>query len=287
MTGVIEFALLGIGIAAVYVLLAQGLVVIYRGSGVLNFAQGAYAMSGAYLFARLHFLGPWSFAPAFVVSVVVVAVFGALTHLLIMRRLRRASPLARLLATLGVVGVLQGVATLRFGNDLIEVPSSLPQAPIRFGSFIVSEDRLWLMGIACLVTLVLYLLSRYTTVGVATSAVAQNGRAASALGWSPDLVATLTWSLGAALAGVAGILVVPLTGLDQTSLTLTGRFYVISVDPRGGTCHWRDSVGIRSLRPHNRRGRCSAVLGHNGSTDSAGEGTSGAGLYTGAIAFCR
>ena len=56
MKEVLEFAILGFGIAAAYTLLGQGLVVIYRGSGILNFAQGAFAMVGAYVFYELHFV---------------------------------------------------------------------------------------------------------------------------------------------------------------------------------------------------------------------------------------
>src|SRR5580704_16722894 len=127
MTEVFQFALLGLGIGAAYALLAQGLVLIYRGSGVLNFAQGAYAMVGAYIFWEFHDNHDNSYLVSFVVAVAVTAALGALTHLLIMRPLRAASPLARLIATLGVLAALTGGATIRYGANLTEVPSSLPQ----------------------------------------------------------------------------------------------------------------------------------------------------------------
>ncbi len=220
MSQVLQFAILGLGIGAVYALLGNGLVLIYRGSGILNFAQGAYAMVGAYLFYELHDVHRQAFAPSFATAAVAVGLVGALTHLLVMRPLRQASPLARLIATLGILAVLQGAATIRYGANLIEVPSSLPQGVIHWGSIAFSEDRLYLLGIAAALTLALWAATRFTTLGLVPSAVAENQRAAAALGWSPDLVATATWTLGAVLAAVAGILVVPLSGLAVSSLTL-------------------------------------------------------------------
>src|SRR5258708_5941245 len=118
---VLQFAILGLGIGAVYALLGNGLVLIYRGSGILNFAQGAYAMVGAYLFYELHDNHRQPIAASFVMAVLAVALVGALTHLLVMRPLRHASPLARLIACLGILAVLQGAATIRYGGNLIVV----------------------------------------------------------------------------------------------------------------------------------------------------------------------
>jgi ABC-type branched-subunit amino acid transport system permease subunit len=219
--GVLQFAILGLGIGAIDVLLGQGMILIYRGSGVINFAHGAYAMAGAYTFYELHIQRSMSFFPSLIVSVAVIAVFGAATHVLLMRRLRHASPLSRLIATLGIVGILEGAFTIWFGGNITIVPSSLPQGRIELGSVVLPEAQLWLTAICVVLTLALYLGTRYTTFGTAMTAVAENRRAAAALGWSPDLVATITWSVGAALAAVAGVLVVPLTGLSVSSLTLT------------------------------------------------------------------
>src|SRR5260370_26042365 len=191
----LQFAILGLGIGAVYALLGNGLVLIYRGSGILNFAQGAYAMVGAYLFYELHDVHGQAFAPSFVIAAAAVALVGALTHLLVMRPLGQASPLVRLIATLGILAILQGAATIRYGANLIEVPSSLPQGVIHWSSIAFSQDRLYLLGIATALTLSLWAVTRFTTLGLVPSSAAQNQRAAAALRWSPDLVATATWSL--------------------------------------------------------------------------------------------
>jgi hypothetical protein len=88
----------GLGLGSVYVLLGNGIVLIYRGSGVLNFAHGAFAMASAYLYYELYGLRHWAFLPTLVVCVVFSALIGVLTNVLVMRPLRHASPLARLIA---------------------------------------------------------------------------------------------------------------------------------------------------------------------------------------------
>jgi ABC-type branched-subunit amino acid transport system ATPase component/ABC-type branched-subunit amino acid transport system permease subunit len=215
-----QFAILGFGIAAAYTLLGQGMVLIYRGSGVLNFAQGAFAMVGAYVYYELHFHHHQSFVFSFIVAVAVCGIVGALTHLLVMRPLRRTAPLTRLIATLGVLTVLQGIAQIRYQANLTQVPGSLPSSVVHIFGASIPQDRIWLLGIAVAITAVVYAVTRFTVIGLAITAAAENQRAASALGWSPDVFATLTWVLGGMLAATAGILIVPITGLLVTNLTL-------------------------------------------------------------------
>jgi sulfate-transporting ATPase len=217
---VITFALLGLGLGAMYSLASQGLVLIYRGSGVLNFAQGAIGMVGAYIGWEISVQDGLPFLVALVAGVATSAVLGALTHLLIMRQLRRASPLARIVATLGVLVTLQAAMVVKFGSTVEFVPSSLPTTALHLGGGVeVSADRLILLLIAAVLTAALWALYRYTRFGIGTTAVAENQRAAASLGWSPDVIATVNWSLGSALAGLAAILIIPIVTLQVTVLT--------------------------------------------------------------------
>ncbi len=92
---VIRFALLGLGIGATYALASQGLIIIYRGSGVPPFALGVIGMAGAYIWRELITNQGWAFLPGLVAGVLAAAAIGALVHLLIMRPLRHAAPLVR------------------------------------------------------------------------------------------------------------------------------------------------------------------------------------------------
>jgi sulfate-transporting ATPase len=216
----VKFLILGLGLGAMYALAAQGLVLIHRGSGVLNFAQGAMAMIGALVYASAR-EGGWAPALALVAGVAAAAACGALTYLLVMHPLRRAAPLTRLVATLGVMTVLQAAATLHVGAEQRFVASLLPtQSLTLFSDVTISAERIWLVGICIVLTAVLWIVYRQTRFGLQTTAVAENPRASAALGHSPEAVALANWTLGAALAGVAGCLLVPITGLSVNQLTL-------------------------------------------------------------------
>ncbi|MEX1652702.1 branched-chain amino acid ABC transporter permease/ATP-binding protein [Streptomyces pseudovenezuelae] len=244
MDDVLRFALLGLGLGALYALTAHGIVLVYRGSGVLNFAHGAIGMAGAYVqweLAGQHGVPYW---PATACGVLTSAVLGVLTHLLVLRPLRRASSLARLVGTLAVFIVLTAIAVKRYGDSLELVPGKLPTKLLTIAGATVSEDRMWLIGIAVAVTVLLHLLYKRTLFGLGTSAVAENEAAAASLGWSPDLIATGNWALGSALAGLTGILIVPVIGLSVTGLTtlllsalaaaLVGRFSSFPITLAGG-----------------------------------------------------
>jgi sulfate-transporting ATPase len=215
-----QFALLGLGTGAIYALAGQGLVLVYRGSGVLNFAQGAFAAIGALAFYQLHVTNGWPTALAIVAGLVISGLAGALMHLLVMRPLRNAPALTRVIATLGVMVALQQAGTILFGTSIKTVPSFLPTAPAMVFGTAIGEDRLILLAIALVVSAGLWLLYRYSKFGAVTSAVAESERAAQLSGHSPDVIAATNWILGSVLAGAAGILVAPIVGLDVNSLVL-------------------------------------------------------------------
>src|SRR4051794_38571039 len=204
----IRFGLLGLGLGALYSLASQGLVLVYRGSGVLNFAHGAIGMVGAYVTWELQVKQDAPFLVAFVIGVAVSAAIGAFTHLVIMKRLRQASPLARIAVTLGLLVTLQSLVVLRYSSDVIFPESALPVDRVTLWSDVsITVDRLILFGIAIATTVALWSMYRYSRFGLATSAVAENERAAASLGWSPDSIATANWALGSALSGVAAVLI--------------------------------------------------------------------------------
>jgi len=217
----VEFAIFGLGIGAIYGLLGNGLVLIYRGSGVVNFAHGAMAMSAAYLFYAMNIEKGWPFWISLVLSTGAISLIGLITQYGLMRRLRNASPLSRLIATLGILATLDGVASIWFGATTNTViPPALPHGTIKLWGYTIGEESLWLLAIAVGICVVLYAWSRFTSLGLAMAAVAESPEAASTLGWSPQGLAALTWTVGAALAGIAGILIVPVSGLVVTNLTL-------------------------------------------------------------------
>ncbi|MGW0177065.1 ABC transporter permease subunit [Rhodococcus sp. NPDC003322] len=221
MTEFVQFAILGLGAGSAYALLAQGVVLVYRGSGVVNFAQGAIAMVAAYLcLETLQREHDWPLWLAFSAGVVVAGLIGLVFQLTVLRWLANAAPIVRLAATLGLLVILQSAVQQFYGLKSIRVRSFLPNDAYHWGDVVVQQDRLILLAIAIGMTVVLWAATRFTRVGLAITAAAENERAAAALGWSPQRLAALTWTVGGALAGIAGILVAPLTGLTPTAFVV-------------------------------------------------------------------
>lgn len=220
MDEVIRFALLGLGVGALYAFASQGMIVIYRGTGVLNFSLGATAIAGVFAQWELQNEAGWPFLAAAVFGVSFSALLGVLTHWVIMRPLRRASSLIRVIATLGVLIFIQACVVIRYGSNAQQVPSQLPTDRITlWGEVVIFADRLILFGLASISAGMLWLLYRSSRFGLATEAVSESERSASAVGISPNKIAVQNWALGSAIAAVAGILIVPIITLQVTAMT--------------------------------------------------------------------
>jgi len=220
MVEVIRFALLGLGLGALYAFASQGLIAIYRGTGVLNFSLGATAIAGVFMQWELQYEHGWPFLAAAFVGVAWSAFLGVLTHWMIMRPLRRASSLVRVIATLGVFITVQAGVVIRYGSSPRQVDSWLPTNRIALqGDVGITVDRFILLGIATAAAVGLWALYRSSQFGLATEAVSESERSAAAIGLSPNRIAILNWALGSAIACVAGILVVPIITLQVTAMT--------------------------------------------------------------------
>lgn len=219
MTLFFSLMIIGIGMGAIYAFAAQGLVLIYRGSGILNFAQGAIAFGGAEVYAHAQGrFGVWGSAA---VAIGAAALLGAIVELAIMNPLRLASPLVRIIATLGILTMLQQGLVLIWGEVPLFRNGLLPTYSFRLvGRVVASPQYFWLVGIAALLTSILWVGYRYTQFGRITVAVAENEMATASLGWSPIRIATINWVIGSALGGLAGVLIEPISGTDVNTLSL-------------------------------------------------------------------
>jgi sulfate-transporting ATPase len=217
----VQFLIIGLGLGAIYALFAQGAVLIYRGSGLVNFAQGAVGTLAAYLaFAELSSQRKWPVILAIVVAVVVAGAVSLAFQTLVLRALRGSAAIVRVIATIGLLGLLQAVVAKRYGGANQPVDSFLPHRVLKWGGITIQEERLYLVAITVAITLGLWAWSRYTRVGLAISASAENERAVQTLGWSPNRLAALTWTAGGVLGGLAAVLAAPLTGLSALTFTV-------------------------------------------------------------------
>jgi ABC-type branched-subunit amino acid transport system ATPase component/branched-subunit amino acid ABC-type transport system permease component len=214
------FLLLGLGAGGAYALLGLGAVLIYRSSGLVNFAQGAFATVGAIIYYELQ-----GHLPAVIVvlaAIAATALLGALTQFLIMRPLRNASPIARVVATLALLAAILQYGIARWGQGAPFVTGFLPSGRVRlWGNVAIGQDRIVILACTVVLTAALWSVYKFTRFGMATTAVAHSEQGIAALGWSPGRLSMGNWALGGALAGLAGVLLVPITGLDVNVLSLS------------------------------------------------------------------
>ena len=221
MQSFLQFLIIGLGAGATYALFAQGAVLIYRGSGLVNFAQGAIGTFAAYIaFVDLQGERGWGTWPAIAVAVLAAGLVSLAFQALVLRALRNAAAIVRVIATIGLLGLLQAIVLKRYGAANQPVEPYLPDDLYNWGDIVVQQERVYIVVITLVVTIALWAWTRYTRVGLAINASAQNERAVQTLGWSPDRLAALTWTIGGMLGGFAAVLAAPLTGLSAATFTI-------------------------------------------------------------------
>jgi branched-subunit amino acid ABC-type transport system permease component len=222
-TQILLFALLGLGSGSLIAGMALGIVLTYRGSGIINIAIGAVAMLGGYSYWSLK-TGIYGVqlptAAALLVTLVVLVVLGVLIELVAFRPLRTASALAKLAASLGVLLVAQASVALAFGIETKPQPPVLPRNTVTIFGATVPVDRLILPAIVLAAALALTLLFRFSRFGLATRAASENEVGAMLVGLSPNELALANTVLATVVAGGLGVLAASITQLDSTSLPL-------------------------------------------------------------------
>ncbi|GAA4554626.1 branched-chain amino acid ABC transporter permease/ATP-binding protein [Pseudonocardia xishanensis] len=215
---VIQFAILGLGVGGITALSSLGIVLIYRSTGVVNFAQGAVGLIGVLVFVAVRpTLGTLL---AGIAGILTSAAIGVMMQVAVLRPLRNATQLMRTISTLAVLVILQAVVSFVFDVPIVPVEGFLPVFDFSMFGARMPSDRVLIFLIACVLTLVLWLIYRYTAFGLRSSAVAENVQTASVYGISVERVAIANWAIGSGLACLAGLLLVPITGLTADGLTL-------------------------------------------------------------------
>jgi branched-chain amino acid transport system permease protein len=205
----------GLATGSIYALMALSLVIIYNATRTLNFAQGEMLMISTFV--------AWSvqqaWAPPLVVTLLAAVAAGAVVALvferLVIRRSVGATHWDVLIITLGLSLILRSVAGLTWSHDEFPFPSFFSSRPIALGPVRVAPVSLGIIGASLGLMLALAALFRWTRLGRAMRAVAQNQRAARLMGISVERVYSLAWVLAAVVGAIAGVLVAPVIFLSS------------------------------------------------------------------------
>jgi len=206
-----------------YTMVAIGFVLIYKASGVFNFAQGSMVFFAALTFVSLTEKG-WNFWLALVVTLAVMVVLGMLTERIVLRPLINQPPITLLMATIGLTFVLEGLSQLAFGSQPHGLELGIPDVPIDWLSekwnISISQFDLFAAAVAGVLVIVLAVLFQKTRIGRALRAVADDHQAALAVGIPLQHIWTIVWAVAGCVALVAGMMWGVRNGV-QYALTFT------------------------------------------------------------------
>jgi branched-chain amino acid transport system permease protein len=210
----VQLLVAGLSTGSVYALVALGLVLIFKGTGTVNFAQGEFLTLGAYIGLFLSVLLKLPYWEIFILTLILSALVGAAIERSLIRPLMRAPAFTVVVATLAIGLMIKNALRLGWQETLSTIASPLGDAPLRLWDVNLNRQYLWIVGCSLAIMALLALFFRLTLLGKAMRAVSQNHEAARLMGIRVSRVFSGTFAISAAVAGLAGLLVAPVVGIQ-------------------------------------------------------------------------
>ncbi|MGH8987137.1 MAG: ABC transporter permease [Acidimicrobiales bacterium] len=220
---IFAYAVIGLGSGALIAGVGLGVVLSYRGSGVINLSTGAIAMLAGYCYWALatgEFGVTFPTAWTVVLTLLFSVVIGMIFEFGLVRPLRRQPPLAKLVATLGVLLSAQAAVVLAFGDTAHPQPSILPGGNVTLFTVTIPNYDLWMAGIILAVALIAAAAYRWTRFGIGTRAAAENEAYSTLFGLSPNRYSMGNTVAMAVIMGLVGMLAASIAEVDPTTLVL-------------------------------------------------------------------
>src|SRR5690349_18888671 len=209
MRELLEQVIAGIAAGGIYASLALALVLIYRAMGLINFAQGEFAMFTAFICWALLDGLQLPFALAVLLTVIVGAAAAFAIERVLVRPFERGGPLVIVIVTLALFEIANSLAGFIWGYSPRSFPSPFPARPVDVGGILISIQDLAIIGVSLLTLALLYLLFNKTKLGLAMRAAALYPEVSALLGVRTGLMLGLGWALAAGVGAISGILVAP------------------------------------------------------------------------------
>ena len=208
----------GLATGGIYGSVALALVMIYQATDVVNFAQGEMAMFSTYLAWSMLNAGVPYWA-AFFATLAVAFVGGLLIERVVIRPVENAPVLTIVIVCIGLLVILNSVAGWIYSYIQKPFPSPFPEKPITIGNVFFGAHDLGALGVTLLVLLFLYVFFRYTTLGLAMRAAAQNPVSSRLCGIRVGWMLALGWGFAALVGAVAGMMIAPIVFLDPNMMS--------------------------------------------------------------------
>lgn len=218
-----QYAIFGLGVGAVFALLAAGIVLVYRASGVLNFAHASIGVTGAYIdYSLLEHHAGLPVGVALAIAMAAGALTGVLSYRLVFERVAHTSQVTKLIASFGLSGVLQGGIGVVFGRIGTPTTRGHTLLPVERGVTVagagVPYQRIAVILVGIAAALGIAALLRFSEFGIQLRALAQNPLAARLAGVDDRRIQTITWAIAGSSSVLAAVLVLPFGPFNPLAL---------------------------------------------------------------------
>ena len=213
----LQLIVTGLVIGSAYALVAMGFALIYKSTSIINFAQGEFVLVGGYicwwLYSMLHVPIVW----AFMITMLIAVFMGLVLERLILRPMIGEPIISVIMITIALAAVLKAAVTMLWGTQIkVFNPAIFSQSAVHLGPVLVSEVYLWTFGFAGVFLGVFAAFFKFSRVGISMRAVANDQQVAQSMGISVKRVFAISWSIGAVVSAVGGILVGNINGINIT-----------------------------------------------------------------------
>ncbi|MEH7226097.1 branched-chain amino acid ABC transporter permease [Bacillus sp. JJ1566] len=216
MTFFLQMLVTGIVVGSVYALVALGFVLIYKSSDAINFAQGEFLLIGTYVCLTLITAYNIPFIPAVLLALIFSAILGFVIERIVLRPFIGEPVISMIMATIGLSSVLAGVVHIIWGHETRVFPKIFSEKPVQFAGIIVAPVYLWSLVIVVFMLLVFTLFFKYSKLGIAMRATADDQQAAMSMGISVKTIFAVAWAIAAIVSAVGGILLGNINGVNAS-----------------------------------------------------------------------
>ena len=206
----------GLVMGSIYALVALGFVLIYKSSDAINFAQGEFLLIGTYVALTLVTAYHIPFLIAFFLTLIFSAGLGLLIERVVLRPFIGEPVLSLIMATIGLSSLLGGVVHVIWGTETRVFPAVFPDTPLNIGGIVISPVYLWSLLIVFLLLGLFTLFFKYSKMGIAMRACADDQSASLSMGISVKKVFASTWAISAVVSSVGGVLLANINGVNSS-----------------------------------------------------------------------
>jgi branched-chain amino acid transport system permease protein len=205
----------GLVVGSIYSLVALGFVIIYKATKVVNFAQGELVLVGAYICFSLTVQAGLPFLVSFFITLTFSVLLGMAIERLVLRPLIGESIISVIMVTIGLSSVLKALVQLFWGTDIRVYPQVLPQTPVVVFGLPVAPVYIAAFILAALLFAVFSLFFKYSRLGVAMRATAQDQQAAQSMGIGIKNIFALSWCIAAVVSSIGGVILGNINGINS------------------------------------------------------------------------